>query len=711
MEEFRNFLRLLRSRILLLVMMPVIAIIITFFLVRNMPDSYSAQAQISTGIVDNSQQFILEATGGSNYMQVSQEFSNLIEMMRMKKILDMVSYQLIIHDLTHTDTYRSKSQAINETSTYNINRAIAVYRAKYAKREGLNLWDKDQNGMYRLLRSMRYDSESLKDKLRINRSGDSDFINIEFTSESSELSAFVVNTLATEFINYYSELVKTNQFKANTFLKALLAEKQETMNGRVSALRNYKIQNRVLNLDEQSSQLYQQILQYDQKIQQTIENIAAKSGALNEIDRKFDGRERGYLESTLTRVNQNLLSTKADLKSMYDVYIQNDFDPDYKRSIDSLQTILSEQINTSTDQFIYNPLVAKQDLVQKKLNLDIELDLARYSLGYMEKEQAKLNQQFDKLVPQEAEVQSMERDVDIASKEYLDILNKFNASSLEAGLDIKLKFVQPAMPGLPQASKKMLLVILSGIITFVFCLFILFILFFLDDSVRTPKQLANATKRPVLGVLKGTFNDISKLWEGRETNKGLTEFKDQLRSIRFEIDKLVSGKMLAITSLNESEGKSLLSLSLAYAWVMTKKRILIIDGNFTNPNISNVIREPVYLEDFFTGSASIDIPIKSNITVLCNKGGDKSLYEVADKASIHKALYSLYDHFDLIIVDTASLKALNKSAEWFEFCDHVIAVYEGGKPIGDDRKQYITYLHNLDNKFIGWVLNNSKRVS
>src|SRR5690606_18756614 len=296
--------------------------------------------------------------------QVNQEFSNLIEIMKMKKIIDQVSYLLILHDLTEEKPFRNKSNAIKKLSPQELDNAKNTFKSKYDNKEALNLWDNDEIALHKILRSMRYDQEAIKGKLRVYRQGDSDFINIEFNSEDPELSAFVVNSLGQEFILYYTELVKSNQRSANTFLGRLVQEKKEAMNKKIDSLRNYKIRNRVLNLQEQSSQLYAQILIYTDRIQQVREGIASRSGALNEIDRKFSSKERSYLESTLTRVNQKILGTKQDLKALHDLYIESEFNPKHQESIDSLKTILSGQINRYTDQFIYNPLSSKQDLIQ-----------------------------------------------------------------------------------------------------------------------------------------------------------------------------------------------------------------------------------------------------------------------------------------------------------------------------------------------------------
>src|SRR5690606_37685126 len=107
MEDVYKFLRLLKKHRLTLIIIPALTVIITFFLVRNLPDSYVSQSQIATGIVDNTQQAVL--TGGNSskgWAEVNQEFSNLIEMMKLKKILDQVSYKLIIHDLSSENPFR-----------------------------------------------------------------------------------------------------------------------------------------------------------------------------------------------------------------------------------------------------------------------------------------------------------------------------------------------------------------------------------------------------------------------------------------------------------------------------------------------------------------------------------------------------------------------------------------------------------------------------
>ena len=302
--DLAKLLKLLYKHRFTLVLIPVITVVITYFLVRNLPDIFMAQAQIATGIVDDTQNVLNSDDHVAQESQINQEFSNLIEMMKLNRMIDQVGYKLILHDLTSPTPFRELSNMIKGLNPEAKKHAIEVFKNKYQKREGLSLWNNDQRGINELLRSMKYDEGSIKMQLTVYRANNSDFINAEYTSESAELSAFVVNTLCKEFIEYYTSLVKENQRKAVNFLEALLREKYQAMNQKIALLRDYKIKYKVLNLYEQSKSLYIVILDFETKRQQTAKDIIAYNGAVQSMDAKFSPKERKYLESTLTRVNQ-----------------------------------------------------------------------------------------------------------------------------------------------------------------------------------------------------------------------------------------------------------------------------------------------------------------------------------------------------------------------------------------------------------------------
>jgi Mrp family chromosome partitioning ATPase len=266
-----------------------------------------------------------------------------------------------------------------------------------------------------------------------------------------------------------------------------------------------------------------------------------------------------------------------------------------------------------------------------------------------------------------------------------------------------------ATPDVAQPSKKILLIALSGILSMAACLFVMFVLFYLDRSIKDPAELVNKTQLPLLGYLNhihDTNLDLKKLWDIEHRDK-MKQFKELVRSIRFEIDQELRGeKVLAITSIDNTEGKTLLAISLAYSYSMINKKVLLIDGNFNNPTISKTALPHIYVEEYFKNNMPNTQEVNSSTaTVLGNHGGDVTLFEIGDEVFIENRFDDLRSKYDIIIIDTAPLSALNKSKEWLLFANKTLAVFESGNSISNTQKPHVAYLRSLENKFAGWVLN------
>ena len=161
-----------------------------------------------------------------------------------------------------------------------------------------------------------------------------------------------------------------------------------------------------------------------------------------------------------------------------------------------------------------------------------------------------------------------------------------------------------------------------------------------------------------------------------------------------------------VTSLKAGEGKTITVLSLAYAYAATNKKVLVIDGNFADPTITNTFPVKYFLEDYLNDQLVLDsIDEEGNVCIMGTRGGDVSLLELSNESNIQKKLADLDSRFDIVIVEMASLDSLNRSKEWIIFSKDLIAVYEAGQTLTVVTRGQLNYLKSLDTKFIGWVLN------
>jgi succinoglycan biosynthesis transport protein ExoP len=713
MSEFLQFLRLLQRNKITLILVPLITVIITYFLVRRLPDTFVSRARIATGLVDKTDQVITKAKDEQE-QQIARKFESLIQVLRLKRTLDQVSYRLILNDLKglKDSTWREPVKALENMSKADKAKAIALITQKYKNREELSLWKPYENSLNKIIVDMNYGATTLRDKLIIYRTGASDYIDIEFEAENPGLAAYVINVLSQEFISDNSSRVVGNNKKTIDFLQNFMLQKQAELNNRMNTLRNFKIQNRVLNLNEQAKSIYGQMADYETRREVAQKDIIALGAAIRNIDNKFDPAERKYFESTLIGINQKIIATKANLRALNERYVMNNFDPRLKFSLDSLRNQLTGEIDEASDKYAYNPMALKQDLVTQKLTMEISLELAKNSVSSIQGELNRLNRKFDGLVPNEAKIQEYETSIDIASKEYIESLQRYNEASLEFSFPVYLRLIERAMPGEVQASKKMVLVILSGVISLAFCVFVFFILFYLDKSIRYPLQLANATERPVLGYLnaldKGSNLSLSGM--SSSDDKSIRLYKNLVRSIRYEIDnELNDPKVIAITSLSYGVGKTSFVVALAWAFSKINKTVLIIDGNFGQPDISKLNPDSSLIEKFIKSDAVIEAS-PGQIRILGNNGGDISLLELADEKYIAGRLQVLKSQFDIILIETDSLTAMNKAKEWITFSDRVVAVFAAGQSISGEDQSKIQYLNNLEGKFSGWILTNTEDI-
>jgi capsular polysaccharide biosynthesis protein/Mrp family chromosome partitioning ATPase len=707
--ELVKFIKLLVKRKWLLIGLPIFVIILTYFLVRNLPDTYASHARMATGLVDQSQQIL--SSDAFQESKVNLDFSNLIEMTKLKKVYDQVSFKLILHDLEDSVPFREPSKLMKELVPEAKRNAIKVIRKHYTMRQPLSTFNADEAGMIKLISSLGYDYDGLDKSLRSYRPNSSDFIDIYFESENANLSAFVVNSLAQEFINYYADFVKNNKLKSVNFLDTVMRQKEAEMYRLKGLLKNYKIENRVLNLAEQAKSLYGQLADFETRKQIAEKDVIAYNGALQGINDKFSPVERKYVESTMVSINQQIASTKQYILNLSDEYIKSNYDDKIKNKLDSARKVVSQQIQVSTDKYITNPLAAKENLVNQKARIELDLDIAKFSQNSLKDELVRLNKKFDLLVPHEAVIQNYESAIDVASKEYLDAQSRYNKSSMESSLSISLRQIENGVPGAPSPSKKLIIVIVAGMVTEVLILLVLFVLFYLDESVIATKELANHTNLPVLGqipLLSGSIIELKKLWNNQfDENLKLRNFKEMLRSTRFEIENEMAGsKVLMLNSLGSNEGKTLISMSLAFAFMMVRKKVLIIDGNFDNNSISKMVEPQMILEAFLNEEQQLpDFRPVNEIMVMGNNGGDTSLLEVSLAQNITSKMDILKEAFDIIIIDAPGLSRYNKSKEWVQFSEKVVTVFESGHTISFKNKQDVLYLKSLDHKFIGWILN------
>lgn len=714
--NIKEFLNLINKYKWVVISIPVFTLIVTFFVVKNLPKEYKSEAKLSTGLLDPSRQVAPDMpsyTGPDVLIKLNQQFTNIMDIMRMSKNMSLLSYRLMLHDLKNPQQpFKPLSDDLKNLTALQKQEVINLFQDRLNNRKVLTPLDNGKIKLYNLVMSMAYDETTLNKKLNITHEQNSDFISVEFISQNTLQSVFVVNTLSTDFINNYSLDQIGNKNTSILVLDSLLKKKEAVMNERILQLKDYKIKNGVLNLDKQSQIVYQQITDNENKKNQALIDRQAFQAALKNVNDNLNNRYNDrYLGAEVLADNQAIVTLKNKIQTSENTYLDGGYKATDKKKVDSLQLLLSAKLVKSNDNYISDPLVAKQTLIQRRIAIGIDLDKTAAGIADIDKELVKLNTKFTAMVPFDAGVQNLERNADVATKEYLELLSRYNQTNLDKNIGLRLQVAQEGIASAPETSKKALYMALSAVASVIICFCILFLIYVFDHSVNNSKELHLAANGKVIGELnfiEPKNKAVDEIW--KKTHPTLHElgFKNQLRGLRFEISSLLAkegGKVLGITSLCSKNSQVFPVVSLTYAFALLGKKILLIGDQEMAAGLENLdIPTNQSIRDILHGSV---IKADKMISFLSSNLDGSSLLENRDKESITDVFNTFKNQFDFVIISLDSLEKLSDIKEWTSFTDKCIVLFTAGNSIGDQEKVKIAEL-NEDDKFAGWVIEGVK---
>ena len=250
---------------------------------------------------------------------------------------------------------------------------------------------------------------------------------------------------------------------------------------------------------------------------------------------------------------------------------------------------------------------------------------------------------------------------------------------------------------------------------------VILILEFIDTSLRTPFIFTKETKLKLLTAVnkidlqKKQLKEYFDVAPESERDASSNIFIENLRKLRFELENC-GKKVILITSLKPKEGKSVILEALANTFSMSKKKVLIIDANFSDNALTKTFNAKPTLETFSLNSQDNAIDKIWGITSLtnisntdiigCNEG-NYTPSEIMPKNNLFLNIHKIAQHYDFILIEGASLNNHSDSKELSKLVEGIVAVFSSKSSLHELDKESIQFLRTgTGNKFIGAVLNN-----
>ena len=171
-------------------------------------------------------------------------------------------------------------------------------------------------------------------------------------------------------------------------------------------------------------------------------------------------------------------------------------------------------------------------------------------------------------------------------------------------------------------------------------------------------------------------------------------------------------KVIVITSVQENEGKSLVSLNLAISFAKLEKRVLLLDADIRNSVMAARIKFNRKIEGFtsyLSGQTRIEDNIYEteieNLHIIPSGKYSPNPTNLLQNNRVDLALEVFREFYDIVIIDTAPIGLVIDAALLAQKADASILVVESGRTPKKLVRKAKRDLEQTNTKFLGVILN------
>ncbi len=721
--DFIYLLRVLLKRKWIIIGATILAAGLAYFFSRDDQKKYRSSAQVSTGYAIKE---IISINPDFDPFAADTKFNNAIVTFTSDPVLSLLSYKLILHDLTAPVPFRKLTDRQMETDAYkqvNIEEAKQVFRNKLDSMTMLTSYKPDERKLLEFLHLYGFDHKTISKYLSIYRLQRTDYLQIDFLSENPELSAFVVNNVFDEFLRYTTSVNRVRTTESVDTLKSVMERKKLELDFKNASLSKYGIVEEGITVSTATVAGDLRTTLQDEKSKKN-----QKEAELRRVKQKLANLESGPSNVKVQINNEELLQAQ---KAAADARLEWENDKSDKTKETSYLRLNKLYLDLRRDANADRSPTertgeTKDDLLDKKADLESQIQGYNTSIGSYQSQINQLDADVSTLSSRGQTVETLKKERDLANKEYIDAKTRYNDAIDIGGSSLtnfrQTVFGQPAIE--PEPSKRLLIVAMAGGAVFVTTVLFIIFLTYLDASIKTPIIFSKNVNLKLISLVN--FMDLkNKNLADIVANKNhldpttdrskFNAFRESIRKLRYEIES-TGKKVFLFTSTKKGQGKTTLIQALAYSMSLSKKKILIIDTNFCNPDLTAQLHADPILEKI--------IPYKANGTTLVeqvkkfskdigagtvfaigSEGGDYTPSEILPRENLLHHLQALTAEFDYIFLEGPPLNDFSDSKELAQYVDGVIAVFSAGHIIKQIDKQSIAFFRELNGKFCGSILN------
>lgn len=548
------------------------------YFTQFLPYSYTVKSSLYAGITNST-----SIDGSSiNFSAVNSTFDNLINIAKSRGTLEKVSIRLLANSLTYGEEWRDNQYILAKHYRQLIQNTpkevqALVDRSDLNKTiENLTAYRKEDknNFIYSMFnRPVAFYSAEALDGITVKRAGNSDILELTYTSADPGITQKTVAILIDELKKAYEIL----RFKATQDVIAYFERQvkitKEALNAEEDDLMGYNVRERVINYPEETKALAHTRYGMEDRFEE-VERIYEGAIALRRmLEDKMD------IRAQIIRNNTNLLEELNKVSSLnqsimeYEIFTteknqsQNSKLRKEREALKHAEENISN-ISDNLNEFNFSKEgVGIQEMVIEWLRACINEAKAKSELEVLKRRKDDIYDQYSHMSPIGTQVNRKQRAIGIAEDNYRTQLKgladaNLRLKNIEMSTSNLQSVAPPDFPLTDNGRKRMLYILIAFVGSIFFIITFFLIIEVLDRTLRDPLRSTRLSGLPVIAA----FNGISNLkYRGflKACNRIAAAYScRQLNQFR----KQEGPTVINLLSMNTREGKTFLAKYFINYW-------------------------------------------------------------------------------------------------------------------------------------------------
>jgi capsular exopolysaccharide synthesis family protein len=551
--------------------------------------------------------------------------------------------------------------------------------------------------------------EDFIEKLKVKQLSATDVLQLTYKSTDPEEAAAVVNKLMELYTESNILNNRDEAIAAVEFIAKQLPRTEATVRQAEAALRQFKEQNHVVNLDQEAKSALEVIQQLENQINQTQTALAGANARYADLHQKVRMSSEEAIATNSLNQSSGIQKALEELRQIEDqLAVQR------TRLQEDHPTIVNLKLKETALRFQLQGRVEAAGVLQPVPNAQLQIGESKQKLNEalvkLEEERSGLTSQLAKLSSAQAtykqrinilpkleqEQRELERRLAAAQSTYETLLKKIQEVRVAANQRIaNARIMEPApIPKKPSLLKPAIILALGNMLGILLAAATIVILEIKDTSIKTLEEALELFGYTLLGVIpalnkKAIPRGRDKEWTVPELpvrdtpNLPISEAYRMLQAnLKFlSSDKAL--KVIVVTSAVSKEGKSTVSANLAAAIAQLERRVLLVDADMRRPVQHHIweLTNAVGLSDVIVGQAESKAAVTQvmpNLDVLTSGVIPPNPLALLDSKRMASLIEYFSARYDFVIIDAPPLVIAADALTLGKMADGVLLVTRPG---------------------------------